>query len=269
MKLVGHLPVQEIVFFRGLVMLVATIVPLKIQKIPLLGSHHGLLFARGLFGTLALTLYVWTIQHIPLATTNTLQYLSPIFTALIAYFWLKEKVTPNQIAFFALCFLGVIMLKGLDSRIDALSLILGILSALFSGVAYNCISKLKDKEHPLVIILYFPLVTIPLSGIFCFYEWQTPQGLEWLYLLMVGVFTQAAQYAMTKAYQSEEASKISIYVYTGLFYGLIFGYLVFDETYDVGALLGLLVIMAGVVGSTLSKSEKNNGVNLPKDPHQT
>ena len=51
---------------------------------PLLGHNRRWLLVRGLAGMVALSLFFHTIRHIPLASATVIQYLSPIFTVLLA-----------------------------------------------------------------------------------------------------------------------------------------------------------------------------------------
>ena len=72
-----------------------------------------------------------------------------------------------------------------------------------------------------------------------------PDGLQWLYLLLVGVLTQIAQYFMTRAYQTEEVNKVASVSYLGIFYALIFGWVFFSETFNLQTYLGMAVVLAG------------------------
>lgn len=247
MKFVSHLPAVEIVFFRSIFTLFATYFALKINNLPLFGENKKLLLMRGFFGTIALNLYVFTLQKIPLAAATVIQYLSPIFTTVIAFFFLKETIKAVQWAAFLICFAGVFLMKGFDVRFGYTDLLFGIISAAAAGAAYNVIGKIRKKEHPLVIVFYFPLISLPVTAILCLFWWEMPQGTDWLYLFLSGATTQAAQYYMTRAYQADDASKVSIYTYVGVIYSLSFGYLFFDETYPAVAFLGLFLVIFGVV----------------------
>ncbi|MBA3833366.1 MAG: DMT family transporter [Chthoniobacterales bacterium] len=77
---------MEIVFFRCLVSGLICGVEISRRQLDWKGNNHVLLIARGTFGTLALFTFFLTLQRLPLATAVTIQYLSPIFTALIGVF---------------------------------------------------------------------------------------------------------------------------------------------------------------------------------------
>lgn len=246
-KLLPHIPAVEIVFFRSAVSLVLSLGFLKAAKVPVLGKNQKLLILRGASGSMALILYYRLLQEIPLASATTILFLSPIFATILGIFLVKEKVRPIQWIFFIISFFGIVMVKGFDVRIGFIYLLLGFSSSLFSGVAYNCIRKLNTSEHPLVIIFYFPLVTFPITGIWSIFNWVMPQGIDWIVLAMVGILTQIAQYFMTRSFQTEEISKVASLRYLGIIYALIFGYLFFDEGFNIMVYAGMVLTIIGVV----------------------
>ncbi len=266
-KLVPHIPVVEIILFRSVISLVMSYSILKYQGISPLGNNKRYLFIRGFFGVLALVLYFNTLQNMPLASAVTIRYLTPIFTALFGIYILGEKVFKMQWLFFAVSLAGIILIKGFDSRISTLHFLMGVGSALFSGIAYNSIRKLRFTDHPLVIIMYFPLIAIPFCLIYAFFDWVTPVGLDWLYLLLIGLLTQFAQYFMTKAYQADEASKVSSVNYLGFIFALSAGVFIFHEDYSIKILMGMLLVLAGVFLNIFYKhfiynrKEARNAVN--------
>ena len=162
-KFLGHLPAIEIAFLRSLVSLILAFSIVKYYRIPLPGNNRLALLFRGFFGSTSLVLYFITLQHMPLASAVTLQYLSPIFTAIMGIFVVREKVKPWQWVFFLISFTGVLMVQGFDNRIVLRYLLMGIGSAFFAALAYNMIRQLKGREHPLIIVFYFPLVSLPVS----------------------------------------------------------------------------------------------------------
>lgn len=246
-KKVSHIPSVEVVFFRAVVSLIMSWGYLKRNNIPVLGNNRKVLFLRGLYGTIALVMVFATFQNMPLASAVVVHYLSPIFTALLALWLLKENVYKVQYLFFALSFIGIFMIKGFDSRVETLYFVLGVLGAFFGGLAYTSIRKLKDSEHPLVIVFYFPLVALPIAGLGSAFVWVTPIGTDWLWLLAVGVLTQIAQVYLTKAYQIEAAANVASANYIGIFYALGFGYFIFGESFNSQVILGMALVLAGVI----------------------
>ena len=248
-KSISNIPAVEVVFFRSVVSFIISFGTLKAAGLQVFGSRkkRWLLILRGASGAIALVMYFYLLQVIPLATAVVLQFLTPILTSLFGIVIAKEKVHPVQWIFFALAFTGVILVQGFDARVTLFHLVIGILAALFAGLAYNFIRKIGKSENSLVIILYFPLITAPLTGGYTLFNWVEPQGWEWFILLSIGLLTQFAQYFMTKSYQSDELSKVSSVNYTGIIYGLAFGWLFFDEQFNFLTYAGMSLVLIGVI----------------------
>ncbi|MEM8966571.1 MAG: DMT family transporter [Bacteroidota bacterium] len=255
-KLVSHIPAVEAVFFRSLISLVMSYTVLRAQGVNMWGNNRKWLIARGAFGAVALVLYFTLLQNIPLATAITLQFLSPIATAVLGMLLLREKIWTWQWFFFLITFLGMLVISGFETRMEPVHLLMGILAAVGSGMAYTIIRKLNHSEHPLVIVLYFPLVTLPITGILSAFQWVMPQGMDWLILLGIGILTQFAQYFMTKSYQAEEVSKVANLNYLSIIYALLFGFFFFGETFNVLTYLGMVLVITGVVLNVWYKQKK-------------
>ena len=250
-KKVAHIPAMETVFFRCIIATVFCLIGLRRAKADPIGSNHLLLLLRGLFGTTAFFCFFQTLQQMPLASAMTIQYLSPIFTATIAIFVLKEKVMPPQWFFYAIAFGGVLMIEQFDSRISPFYLALGILSAFCSGMAYNLVRNLRGREHPLTVVLHFQLVGAVVGLISLFFDWKTPEGWDWAYIFLIGVFSQLGQIFLTNALQRERIAGVAIINYTGLVYALSVGWIVFGESQGIMALGGMLLVVAGVLMSVM------------------
>ncbi|WP_233254101.1 DMT family transporter [Hymenobacter sedentarius] len=256
-KQLHHLPALEIIFFRSIFSIVASYVALRRLGVAPFGNNYRLLISRGSTGAVALVCYFLAIQHLPLATAVTAQYLAPIFTAVMGIWLVREPVRSWQWVFFALSFGGVVLVQqggpatpsagpAEPADLGLVYLGIGVLGALLSGLSYNAIRKLRGREHPLVIVFYFPLISLPLAALGCLFHWQTPQGMDWLWLLVCGAFTQGAQVAMTRAYQLERLSRVAPLNYLGMFYALGLGYVFFGENFGPVAYAGMAMVLLGV-----------------------
>jgi len=257
-KLGGSLPVHELVFFRSIFSLVYCLFYLRIKGINPLGNNQKWLAVRGVFGTGALLLFFYTLVNMPLASATTIQYLSPIFTIILAIFINGQKVKPWQWLFFSIAFIGVVLIKGFDARISVGLFLIAIAAAVGSGIAYNAVIKCKETEHPMVTVFWFPLIATPIVGVWCFFDWQTPQGIEWVYVLAMGVFTQIAQWFMTLGLQTDLASRVTPVNYIGSIYAVAIGYWMFNEVLGFWALIGIGLVLAGVLGNTLASQRKSS-----------
>ena len=262
-KLLSHIPAVQVVFFRSIVSLILSVGLLRYQKVSIWGNNKKFLLLRGITGSVALILYFTTLQAIPLASAVTLGFMAPVFATLLGVFIAKEKVLKLQWVFFLTAFAGVYLVEGFDHRVPWYYFLIGIIAAIFSGLAHNFIRKVNVTEHPLVIIFYFPLVTAPITGLYClFFEWVPPTKQDFIMLIAVGVITQIAQFFMTKSLQIEVISKVSILRYLSIFFALTYGYFFFGETYEITAYAGMLLSVAGVILNLWYRNYRLNKQNV-------
>ncbi|NQY66404.1 MAG: DMT family transporter [Flavobacteriales bacterium] len=252
-KSIPHIPVFQIVFMRMVFALIFSGITLKAQGVNPWGNNKILLIARGLIGATALILFFITIKEVSLATASTLYHLSPIFAVIIAIFFVKEKVAPIQWLFFLIAFIGIVLIKGFDHEISFIMLLTGICSALAGGFVYNIIRKLKDSEHPDVIVFYFPLASIPVVGTIALFDWMPLNLSDLMYLVLLALAAHGGQVFMTRAYQLEEVSKIVPVSNFGIVYPIIFGYYIFDEALSPMVLFGMALVVGGIVMNSIYK----------------
>ncbi len=248
-KYISHIPIFEIILFRAGITLVISYLILKKRKVYPWGTHHKFLIARGIFGALGLVCYLYTMQQMALANAIIIHYLSPIFTALIALFFLKERVRTIQWLSFIVSFSGVIMVKGF-SNVNTFDFFMGIAGAMFTGLAYNAIRNMKGKEDADVIVFFQPIVAFPMVLIYFLLfpgHWVVPVGMDWFFLIATGVFTQIGQIFMTRAYQEDTAARISSVSYVGILWAVLMGKYLFNDSYTLAVLLGMLVVLVGII----------------------
>ncbi len=71
------------------------------------------------------------------------------------------------------------------------------------------------------------------------------------------MFTQLSQLYKTKAYQASSLASVSSLDYLGLIYALIFGYVVFGETFPPGSYAGMAQLLLGVGLNAWYTSQQN------------
>lgn len=246
---------MQVVFFRAFGTFAFIFPTMLLHKIPIIGNNPKYLFLRGLVGVISLSTFFMALQKVPLGSAISIRYLGPIFGVVMAAFFLKEKVKNLQWLSFIIAFSGVIVLKGFDIRIDRLSFVLLLISALFVGMVFVLVRYLSSKEHYLTIINYFMVVSILFSLLFI-NSWRMPIGNEWYPVLGIGVLGLIGQVFMTRAFQTENTSMLAPFKYMELVWALIMGYFLFGESYSWLPLLGIILIIVGMMLNVYSKNKK-------------
>lgn len=257
--LVKHLTnfsVYQVVFFRSIGTLVFTSVLIAKNNISFLGNNRKLLIARAFLGVVSITCFFESLKYLPVGTSVSLRYTSPIFAAIFALFLLKEKIKLIQWLLFLLAFLGVLIIKQFGGGLHEIGLLLIIISAITLGFIFVLIRKMGSTENPLVIINYFMLFAFIFGGIMSISNWQNPTTNELILLLSLGVLGYIGQYYMTKAFQANETNIIAPLKYLEVIVVIIIGATWFNEIYNVWSLLGVLLIIGSLSLNIYVKSKK-------------
>ena len=261
-KYLNHVPVFQIILFRTLISMGICLFMLTRQKVSPWGNNKMLLVLRGVFGVLALSCFFYSLQHTPLGPAITIVNIKPFLILVLGFLLLKEKVLPIQWVLFIVSFCGILLIKGFDTTISFLELGTLLGAAFFAAIAHTIVRKLKDSDHPLVIIFYFTLITFPIAFPIAMLHWVELSLLDLVLLLSVGIVTHFGQFFLTKAYQQGAIASVSLVYYLGIVFALMFGYLFFDEMFDWIVILGITLIVGSILLNVLfvqrAKSKRTN-----------
>ena len=254
---------MEIVLFRGVITLGLSWWSLRQLGIVRWGTQRRLLVVRGTLGSIALMCFFYSILHLPLGEATLIQNMNPVFATLLAALILKEHLRAPEVICLATSLVGVVfiaqppLLFGAHAQPSSLADIgIALTGALASGTAYTLVRKMRQTEHPLVIVFYLPLLSVPISLPFALAEWVWPNAVEWLLLLAVGVTTQLAQVSMTRGLQLERTARATTVGYLQVAFAVLWGATILGEIPDVWTLAGATTI----IGSTLVLSWWNANV---------
>ena len=255
-KLAGSqgIPVMEIIAARAAISLIISYADVRRKGLSPFGKHKLLLLARGVVGFVSLTGVYYALVHLPFAEATVLQYLHPMFTALLALVLLKEQPSAATLACIFLSFTGLIVMVRPESlfgtmtaEYDGLAVAIAIGGAFGSGLAYTIVRKLSTLEDSSVIVFYFPLVCLPATLLLEGQHFVIPTGWAWLSLLMVGVFTQVGQVSLTWAMKLESASRATSFSYSQVVFAAMLGVVIFGEIPSLWTLSGSALIIVGTL----------------------
>ncbi|OOF22523.1 EamA family transporter [Salinivibrio sp. IB574] len=251
------IPLFEIVAARALVSLIISYTDVKRKGLSPFGNNKPLLLLRGVLGTAALMCVYYAVTTLPLAEATVLQYMHPVFTAVLGFIVLKERLQGATLVSIALCLGGLYLMvqpnlnTSIDSALPPFSVAIALLGALGSSVAYVIVRKLSRSEDSSVIILYFPMVALPVSVVLMWPEFVMPSLPLTFLLVLVGVFTQIGQYGLTKAMQTQQAGEASAYAYVQIVFSTLIGIAIFQELPSMWTYLGGGLIVAGALFNAL------------------
>jgi drug/metabolite transporter (DMT)-like permease len=257
-----HMSSLEVVFFRNLFGVV--IIGYAVYKKPMthIGGKPFLLLFRGLMGFSALLAYFYNIANIPLGDAVTYSKTAPIFTAIFAWLFLKEKLSASAWSAVFIGFIGIVFIAQPSAIGFTKYDVLGIFSGVGAALAYTSIRELRNYYDTRAIVLSFtmvgtlgPIILFVLSEFiqapeldFMMGKFVMPSGIVWLYVIALGLLGTLSQYFMTKAYGETKAGIVGAVSYSNIVFAILVGLLLGDSLPNMTTASGIvLIVFAGIM----------------------
>jgi len=266
---VESLPFLVAVFFRAFIGFVTLLAYFKVTGAPLAARQHGLLLLRSVFGFVALTMYFFALERLPLSNATVLNFSSPVFVVILSGFILHERHSPVILPLVLAAFCGAALLVTPDFMSVSYEAVLGLLSAVFAAMAYIAVRRLARTESSATIVLYFSMYASVFALATLGVAIATGYGelgldriasvisepKELLLLLGVGLTATLGQICLTSAYARERASVVSGFSYITPLVSYVLGLALFDEVPTAASLAGGLIVIGASLGILYVSSE--------------
>jgi len=239
-------PLGQVLFFRGFfgIVIYFFIMPRDRIKNFYYTKRVGLHFLRCLFGFIALVAIFIALRNLPLATVVSISFAAPIFTTIFSVFFLNEKVGFYRWLAVSIGFIGIIVIT--EPGFGSLNIyyIYPIIFCLGLSYVAIAIRQLSTTEPVWLIALNFSIV-ITLASLFTIpFGWVMPNIQDLVLLCMIGFLGGFANLWLSQSFKLSEVSLVSPLKYLALVFGIIFGYLIWDEIPSIKTLLGALLVVA-------------------------
>ena len=237
-----------IIFFRNLVTLFWVLPAFyysgemrnSISRLPL----HAI---RSLSGQIGMILIFISLKVLPLSDATVLRSLTPLFVPILAFIWLKERLSWALIPSFLLALIGAWMLADVDKPQFSLLSLLPIIAGIFVAMAMVAIKRVSRVAKRAEIVFYFSLTGIVSAlGLAIFTEFTLPSSLAvWGIVLLMGLFGSLGQVWVTRANSLTDASILAPFYYLNAVFGAILSHFFWNETLGIWGWLGALLVIFG------------------------
>ena len=258
----GSFGAGQLVFWRNAIGLIVLIIGFIIKPPVNKGGKFHLLIFRGMMGTIALYTLLYCILHLPLGTAMTYNLTSVIFIAVFSFLIFKEYHGRFVLLAVLLGFLGMLLIYKPAMHFPWFYHAAGLLSGITSAFAYLTVNRLAGYYDSRIIVLAFigtgvliPTIfmliryifNMPVDDVF-FINWQWPVGIQWFYILWLGLAALFGQYFVTKAYGADKAGIVSAIGYANIVFSVFIGMALGDAFPDWMSSIGIVcIILSGVI----------------------
>ena len=257
----GSFGAGQLVFWRNTVGILALFAGFIANPPKNKGGKLKLLIFRGILGTTALYSLLYCILHLPLGTAMTYNLTSAIFIAIFSFLLFKEYHGRIVLLAVVLGFIGMLLVYKPAIDFPWYYHVAGLISGISSAIAYMSVNRLATYYDNRVIMLAFigsgfivPSIFMIVRYVFkiepdnvFFINWRWPVGIEWFYVLWLGLAAFFGQYFVTKSYGADKAGIVSAIGYSNIIFSVFIGMALGDAFPDLISATGMLCIIASGV----------------------
>lgn len=256
----------QIMLARGAVMALL-LAPLALRRRavpPALNGAPWLMAWRALVTFGGQAFGIAAIAALPLAQAQSIGFAKGFIVAGLAVLILNERVTVRRWAAIFIGFAGVIVALEPGTALEP-----GVLYALASAACFAVstivVKQLTREADSLTLMFWGALGQAGLSLPLALFQWRTPDGMDWAFLLAVGVLAIGMQGAMLAAWRRGEVSALAPLDYLRLLTGAMLGYLAFGEVPGPAVVAGAaLIVVANLL--LLPRGRTNRAGRPPAEP---
>jgi drug/metabolite transporter (DMT)-like permease len=225
---------------------------LLITKKPWMQAARSLL----LFACTALNFLA--LEHLQLAQTMSIMFLTPLLVALLSGPILGEWVGPRRLAAIGIGFIGVLIVirPGMGGIHPAA--IYTVIGVVFYAL-YSILTRILASHDSSGTTMFYSglgglIVLLPIIP----FVWKNPNTFfEFFMMVALGAFGALGHWILIKAYRLAPAPILSPFIYSQIIWMMLIGYLFYNDIPDIWTLAGSTVVIAS--GLYLLQRERTLG----------
>ena len=214
--------------------------------------------ARVFLSVIGIQLWIWALAYpVPIWQGIALLMTSPLFATVGSGLFLKETVGTARWGATIAGFTGAMIILEPWAEDFSWATLLPVGAAFFWACYSLMVKKLSSDDNPSTMVVYLLLLITPFNILLAAPEWQMPSGFNiWAILVVIGVLTALAQWAIVKAYSVADASFVQPFDHAKLPLNVLAGWIVFSWVPPGRLWLGAAIIIASVAFITHWETKK-------------
>ena len=253
----GGLSIFEILAIRSGVALVVLLLLLAVR--PDLRTHArprrmGLNLFRNIVHYASQFSWALSLTMLPLATVFALEFTMPAWTALLAVWFLHERMTPSRLGVVVLGLVGVLVILRPGVAGFNPAAILVLLAAFGYAITMITTKKLTMTESTFGIVFWMAVIQFPLSligsDLSAFVHFESQHILP---AIGVGTAGLTSHYCLSNAVRSGDATLVVPLDFMRIPLIAVVGWALYGERLDIFVLFGALIIISGVLWNLRSE----------------
>jgi S-adenosylmethionine uptake transporter len=233
----------QVVFLRFLFATILLTPWLYIKRSSFVTKRISLHFIRGALLFCGISFWCMGLNVVKISLATTINFTIPIFVAILAVIFLKEKFNIFRLSATLLGFVGIILaMNPASSDFNMISLALLISAFMFASLdVIN--KKFVTDESTMSMLFYSNVFTTLLSFIPAMYVWVSITWQDLFMFILLGLVANLILYCLLKSFEIVDASSVAPYRYVELIFSASLGYIFFGEIIDSHIVSGAIIII--------------------------
>ncbi|CAH2396021.1 DMT family transporter [Mesorhizobium escarrei] len=200
--------------------------------------------------------WLYALTLIPLAVLISIEFTTPIWTAILAVGFLGERLSWPRLAAIVLGLIGVLIIvrPGVGSVDPGHVVVLG--AAACFGISVVLVKSLTRTDSVVCIIFWMLVIQSVLGLIPALYEWRNPPLELWPWILLIAFTGMSSHFCMARALAYADATVISPMDFLRVPLSALIGWLLYQEQIDAFTAGGALLILLGNLLNLQKKATK-------------
>ncbi|BAB48364.1 DMT family transporter [Mesorhizobium japonicum] len=189
--------------------------------------------------------WLYALTLIPLAVLISIEFTTPIWTAILAVTFLGERLSRPKLAAVGLGLIGVVVIvrPGVDAVDPGHLVVLG--AAVCFGISLVLVKSLTRTDSVVRIIFWMLIIQSALGLVPALYVWRTPSLELWPWILLIAFTGMSSHFCMARALTYADATVISPMDFLRVPLSALVGWLLYHEQIDAFTAGGALLILMG------------------------
>lgn len=188
--------------------------------------------------------WFYALGHLPLVLVTSLNATVPLWGAIFAIFYLKERLTLQRALVVALAFAGVLIILQPGSMEIHHAAFVSLVGAMGYAGAAILAKELTRQDSAMTVVFWMMLMQLPMAGALAIWDWTWPAWSDAPAIVVVGATGVLAHFAMATGLKKTDVAVVMPVTYIQFPLVAALGFALYAEIPSIYTGIGTVLIVA-------------------------